>query len=150
MAVVAFTLFNKAKKKLGDGTIDLDTHAFKVALCTSSQSITAAFAGASTDARYADLTAELTTAAGYTAGGASLASVTWVETSGTVTFDAADTAWTLTGAGVTYKYQVVYDNTSTNKDLLGYVDVDGSGGSISPTAGTHTIVWNASGIFSAA
>lgn len=150
MAVVAFTLFNLAKKKLGAGTIILNSHTFKVALCTSSQSITAAFVGSSTDCRYADLTAELSTANGYTAGGATLGSVTWNESSGTVTFDAADVAWTLTSTGITYKYQVVYDNTSTNKDLLGYVDVDGSGGSISPTAGTHTIVWNASGIFTAA
>lgn len=152
MAVTVFTLFNKAKKKLGDGTIDLDTHTFKVMLCGSSQSIAANFAGTSTDCRKADLTGELSTANGYTAAGVSLGSVTWNESSGTVTWDAADTSWTLTGAGITYKYAVVYDDTATNKDLLGFVNMDDSGGSatISPAAGTHSIVWNASGIFSAA
>lgn len=152
MAVTVFTLFNKAKKKLGDGTIDLDTHAFKVMLCNASQSITAAFAGTSTDARKADLTGELTTANGYTAAGVALGSITWNEASGTVTFDAADTSWTLTGAGITYKYAVIYDDTATNDDLLGFVNMDDSSGSatISPAAGTHSIVWNASGIFSAA
>lgn len=151
MAVGNFTLFNIAKKKLGDGTIDLDTHTFKIALCGSSQSIDATFAGTSTDARYADLTAQLSTANGYTSGGATLASVTWTRSTGTVTFDAADVSWTLTGAGITYKYGVVYDDTATNKDLLGFFDADNSSGSAttSPTAGTHTITWNASGLFSA-
>lgn len=152
MAITNFTLFNKAKKKLGDGTIDLDTHTFKVMLCGSGQSLSAAFAGTSTDCRKADLTAELSTANGYTAGGATLGSVTWNESSGTVTFDAADVSWTLTGAGVTYKYVVIYDDTATNKDLLGFFDVDDSSGSAttSPTAGTHSVLWNASGLFTAA
>src|SRR5688572_26439340 len=101
MAVGNFTLFNKAKKKLGDGTIDLDTHSFLVILCGSSQALAANFAGASTDCRYADLTGELSTANGYTQKNKALGSVTWNESSGTVTFDAADTAWTLTGAGIT-------------------------------------------------
>jgi len=150
--VQPFVLFNKAKKKLGDGTIDLDTHSFKVALCGSSQTLTAAFTGSSTDCRYADLTGQLSTANGYTSGGAALGSVTWNESGGVVTFDAADTSWTLTSTGITYKYVVVYDDTSANKDLLGYVDADNTSTSttISPTAGAHTITWNASGLFSAA
>ena len=146
MAAGAFTLFNIAKKKLADGTFDLDTQTFKAALCTSSQVLGATFAGASTDCRYADLTGELTTANGYTAGGVTLASVTWTRSTGTVTFDANDAAWTLTGAGVTYKYVVIYAD-NTNDDLLGFVDADTGGGSISPAAGSHTIQWNASGLF---
>lgn len=150
MAITTFTVFNKARKKLGDGTIDLDTHTFKVMLCGSSQSIAANFAGTSTDCRKADLTGELSTANGYTAAGATLGSVTWTESSGVITFDAADTAWTLTGAGITYKYIIIYDDTATNDDLLGFVNVDDSGGSatISPAAGVHTVTWNASGLFS--
>ena len=35
MAAGAWTLFHGAKEKLCDGTIDLDTHSFKVALLTS-------------------------------------------------------------------------------------------------------------------
>lgn len=148
MAVGSFTVINIAKKKIGDGTLDLDTHTFKVALCGSAQTIDATFAGTSTDGRYADLTAELPTANGYTATGATLGSVTWTRSTGTVTFDAADTSWTLTGS-ITYKYGVVYDDTATNKDILGFFDVDTSSGSAttSPSAGTHTITWNASGLF---
>lgn len=152
MAVGAFTLFNKAKKKLGDGTIDLDSHTFLVVLCGSAQSLSASFTGSSGDCRYADLTAELATANGYTQKNKALASVTWNESGGTVTFDAADVSWTLTGAGITYKYAVIVDDTATNEDLLGFFDADNASGSatVSPSAGTHTITWNASGIFTAA
>lgn len=150
MPVGNFTLFNIAKKKLTDGTFDLDTHTFKAILCNASQSLDATFAGTSTDCRYSDLTGELTTANGYTALGATLASVTLNRSAGTVTFDSADPAWTLTGAGITYKYLVLYDSTDANKGLLGFVDADTTSGAstISPLAGTHTIVVNASGWFS--
>lgn len=147
MAAGSFTLFNIAKKKLADGTFDLDSHTFKAVLTTSSQALSATFAGSSTDCRKADLTNELSTANGYTAGGATLGSVTWNRSTGTVTFDAADTVWTLTGGGVTCKYLVIYDDTATNDDLLGFVDLDTGGGSISPLAGAFTVAWDASGIF---
>lgn len=148
MSAGDFTVFNLAKKKIGGGTIDLDTDSFKVVLCGSAQTIAANFAGSSTDCRYADLTDELSTANGYTQASKALSSVTWTESTGTVTFDAADVAWTLTGS-ITYKYGVVYDDTATNKDLLGFFDADTSSGSatVSPTAGTHSITWNASGLF---
>jgi hypothetical protein len=149
MAAGNFTYFNLAKKKLGDGTFDLDTHTFKAVLCTSSQAIAATFVGTSTDCRYSDLTAELATANGYTAGGATLGSVTWNQSTGTITWDAADTAWTLTGA-ITFKYLIIYDDTSANDNLLGFVDADTGGGSISPSAGTLNVGWNASGIFTLA
>ncbi len=152
MAVGNFTLFNIAKKKLADGTFDLDTHTFKLVLCNASQALDATFAGASTDCRLADLTGQLSTANGYTSGGVALASVTWTRSTGTITFDSADPAWTLTGAGITYKYGVLYDDTDANDGLVGFFDADNTSGSstISPLAGTHTIVVNASGWFTLA
>lgn len=145
MAAGVITLFNIAKEKLADGTFDLDSQTFKVVLCDSSQALSASFAGTSTDCRYADLTGELSTANGYTAGGLTL-TTTWTRSSGTMTFDADDAAWTLTGAGITYKYAVIYAD-NTNDDLLCFFDVDTGGGSISPSAGAHTLQWNASGLF---
>lgn len=149
MAAGTFTVLNKAKKKLTDGTFDLDTHTWKVALCTSAFTPTAAFAGTSTDARYSDITGEVANGNGYTTGGATLASVTLVESSGTVTFDAADVTWS--GATFSAKWAVIYDNTDTNKGILGYVDLETSVGSgLSPSNGTLTVAWNAAGIFTVA
>jgi hypothetical protein len=148
MAAGTFTVLNKAKKKLVDGTFDLDTHVWKVALCTSTFTPTAAFAGTSTDARYADLTGEVV-GTGYTAGGATLASVTVVESSGTLTFDAADISWT--SSTFSAKWAVIYSNTDTNKGILGYFDIEtGNGSGLSPANGTFSIVWNAAGIFTLA
>jgi hypothetical protein len=148
MAAGSVTLFHLAKKKLLDGTIDLDGHTFKVVLCTSAQALAANFAGSSTDCRLADLTAQLATANGYTNGGATLGSITLNQSSGTVTFDAADVVWTLSGS-ITAKYAVIYDDTVVNDPLIGFIDLDTGGGSVSPLPGTFTIQWNASGIFTA-
>lgn len=143
----AFDIFDQANLKIADGTIHLNSDTFKIALTTSSQAIAGNFAGSSTACRYADLTNELTTAAGYTAGGATLASVTFTRSTSTVTFDCADPTWTLTGGGITFKYAIIYSNTATNKDLLAFCDMDTGGGSVSPLAGTLTLQINASGVF---
>ena len=140
-----FAVFNIAKKKLADGTFDLDTQTFKMALTTSVQALDATFAGTSTDCRFADLTAEVV-GTGYTAGGKTL-TATWTRATGTITFDVDDQAWT--ASTITAKYAVIYLTTG-NADLLCFVDLDTGGGSVSTTAGTLTITINASGVFTLA
>lgn len=148
MAASDFTIFNLAKPKLLNGTLDLDANAFKVALTTTSQALDATFAGSSGDCRYADLTAELPTANGYTAGGQALSGVSLTRSTGTVTFDAADISWTLTGS-ITFRYGVIYASGVTNAPLLAFFEAE-SGSSVTPTAGLLTFQWNASGIFTLA
>ncbi len=145
MAAGAVTIFNIAKGKLLNGTVDIDGHTFKVVLCNSTQALPATFVGASTDARYADLTGELTTGSGYTAGGVALASVTWTQATATWKFDAADTSWA--GITATFKYVVCFDDTAANDPLIWVIDCDTGGGSVSVSAGTLTVQYNASGIF---
>ena len=148
MAASDFTVFNLAKPKLLNGTLDLDTNAFKVALTTTSQALDATFAGSSGDCRYADLTAELATANGYTAGGETLANVTLTRDGGTVSFDADDLSWTLTGS-ITFRYGVIYASGVTNAPLLAFFEAE-SGSSVTPVAGLLTFGWNADGIFTLA
>ena len=114
MAAGSWIPFNIAKLKLANGTFDLDTQTFKMALTTSAQALAATFAGTSTDCRYADLTAEVANGNGYTTAGKTL-SCTWTRATGTVTFDCDDQAWT--SSTITCKYAVIYADNA-NDDLL--------------------------------
>lgn len=143
MAVGKATVLDIALRKIGAGIIDLDSHSFKVALLDSSQPITAAFTGTSTDARFADLTGEVV-GAGYTAGGAALANVTWTQAAAVMTLGADATNWT--ALNVTTKYAVIYRNGG-NGDILAFFDVDTSLPAGRVIAGSDfTINWSA-GIF---
>jgi len=135
--------FENFRKTLGDGTIDLDSHVFKLQLHSSSFT-----PNVSTMQVRADLTGELSTANGYTSGGASLASITWTKSGATVTWDAADTVFTATGAGITARYGVILDDSTASKDLVGYILLDTAPADVTATAGnTMTFQWNAAGIF---
>lgn len=146
MAAGNWIVFNRAKLKLANGTFDLDTQTFKMALTTSAQALDATFVGTSTDCRYADLTAEVASGGGYTTGGKTL-TATWTQATGTITFDCDDQAWT--SSTITAKYAVIFAD-NTNDDLLCVVDLDTGGGSVSTTAGTLTITINANGVFTLA
>lgn len=120
------TWFEAASEKYARGTIDLDSHTFKAVLLGSAQALTAGFAGGSGDCRYADLTAELATANGYTAGGLALTGVTISRTAGVNLWTASNLSWTLS-APITFKYLGIYDDTATNDDLLCFMDLDVGG-----------------------
>lgn len=95
---------------------------------------------------YNDVTNEVS-GTGYSANGAALASITWTYTSGTNTwaFDAADTSWTT--ATITARNAIVYDRTPGTDATRPLICYQASDADITSTAGTWTITWNASGIF---
>jgi hypothetical protein len=85
---------------------------------------------------------------GWAAGGVALTSVTSSFTSNVYTFDAADTA---NGSAATLASVfgcLVYDDTLTTPVADQGVCYNYFGGTQSVTAGTFTIQWSASGIFS--
>lgn len=133
MAVGNWTIFDRGALKLSQGVIDLDTHSFKLILCGTSQAFTKAFTGSSTDCRYSDITGELSTANGYTAGGLALSGLTLTQAGSTVTWSASDASWTLSGSLV-FKWGLIYDDTNANKDLLCFFDANDASGSSTVTA----------------
>lgn len=140
MAAGPWTWLNKALQKPFDGTIDLDSHAFQCVLLGSAQAIDATFAGASGNAQYGDLTAELATANGYTSGGLALSSLFIGSPSASSRlWSAADLSWTLTGT-ITFKYAAIYDNTLANKDILCFFDINPGGAAVAVTISPLVIV----------
>lgn len=142
----SITFFQSFRKWIADGTFDLDAGTFKVSLHSSSYTPNAA-----TQSVGADLTNELATANGYTAGGATLGSVTWVQAGGTVTWDAADTAWSAAGGSLVARYAVIRAVGTLNgrvDPLVAYILLDITPADVTTTTGnTLTLQWNGSGIF---
>jgi hypothetical protein len=136
-------LYNSAKQNIGDGTTDLNSHSFKIALFTS-----ASDANTLTETVYSGLTNEVAGANGYTTGGQTLAGVTWSQTGGVATFDATDVTWTASGGSITARFAVIYDDTAATKPLVCVCLLDTAPADVTATAGnTLTIQFNASGIF---
>jgi len=142
-----FNLFNSAKLSIMDGTINLSSDTFKIVLCTSAQAITVGTAPF-VDAVYADLTAELTTANGYTAGGQALTTVALSQTAGVFKFDCDNPSWTASGGSLTARYYAIYSDTATNKDLLGFGLLDTTPADVTVIdTEPLTIAISASGLF---
>ena len=144
---VSINFYNKFMEYVGDGGIDLDTDIFDIILMNSTHSYTAA------DTNKADIVAnEIPTNNGYTQGAKTLASITWVESGGVLTWDADDTVWTASGGPIPSSGNcsdaVIYDEdaTSPSADLL-MCSID-FGQNESAGSGTNfQITYNASGIF---
>jgi hypothetical protein len=136
-------LYDTAKLNIGDGTTDLNSHTFKMALFTSASN-----ANTLTNSTLASLTNQVANANGYTTGGNTLASVTWTQTGGVATFDAADSTWTASGGSITARFAVIYDDTSASDSLVCVCLLDTTPADVTVTDGnTLTIQFNASGIF---
>lgn len=143
MAVTIFA-YDQFAEFFGDNGIDLDLDTFKAELYNSTHVF-----DATDTARAAILANALATNFGYTNPGQDLASVTWISSSGTQTFDAIDTVWSASGGAIgPARTCVVYSDTSTSPaaDLLG-VDVNFGQDETAGDGTDFKITWNASGIF---
>ena len=141
----SITLYESFREYIADGTFDLDSNTFKVSLHTSTYT-----PSASTHSAFASVTNELSTANGYTNGGATLASVTWTRSGATVTFDAADVVWTASGGSIVARYAVIRASGTLNgvvDPLVAYILLDTTPADVTATTGnTFTLAFNASGI----
>lgn len=70
-----------------------------------------------------DISGELSTANGYTAGGATVTVTSSAQSSGLYTLIASDVTWTASGGSIgPFRYAIFYNDTATNDELIGYLD----------------------------
>lgn len=140
MAQGTLLLFDKTTISLGNGLLDMDAGVYKVALINDT-----------VVADITDVTPELATYTqvaggnGYTTGG-EIITCTWTRVGSTTTFEVTSgpTAWTQNGAGpIDIEQALVYNDTNTNDDCIGFIDMTDDGGitPISLQDGNITITW---------
>lgn len=152
MAAGAFIFPDKAKLNFfsATGTLGASTSNFKMALVASGWT-----PANSTDEVFADVTNELTTANGYTAGGIALSGVSLTQTSGTVKFTCTAPVWTASGGSIAaWRRGVVYYSGTLNSKvnpIVGHFLGDSTPLDIPATTvgNTLTVTPNASGILQA-
>lgn len=130
--------------KLIMGGIDLDTSTIKLALVTD------AYVFDATDSVWADASAaEVTTGAGYTTGGATLANPTLAQVAGVCTFDADDI--TYTALTKTFRAAIIYAEGTFDtlvNPLLFYILFDDTPADKVIVAMDFVVKWNSNGILS--
>lgn len=151
MAITASGLycanFRDVFKSASAVILDLDAETHKCAMFTNS--LTPNFAGnGDTSFSSAPYTTNQVSGTGYTAGGNTLTTTTWsdVGNAGTLVFDAADVTWT-TSTITNARCAVIYADAQTTPVAKPVFCLVNFGADYSTTAGTFTIQWNASGIF---
>lgn len=117
--MAAFNKFNSFVEALAEKKHDLGADVLKVMLTNS--------APLATNTVKANLT-EITAANGYTAGGATASITSSTQTSGTYKLVLGDPAtWTATGGSIgPFRYAVLYNDTATNDELIGWWDYGSS------------------------
>jgi len=143
MAAGIFELYSSGKLSSLNGALDADTDTLVMVLLADT------YTPAVTHSTYADISADEITDTDYTP--QLISAVTFSEASGTVTLDSDDVSFG-SNVSITAKYGVIVrrDGASlASADLLlGYVDLDTSGGSVSSTNSEFT-VRTPSGIYEA-
>lgn len=141
----SLSFYDAFKANLGAIPLDMNSDTFKMMLVSSSYTFSASHSQKS------DITNELSTANGYTAGGAALSGLVFNQTSGTAKWDADDVTWTASGGSLVFRRGVIYDDTSASDLLVLSVLFDTTPADITVLNGnTFTVQWGASGIFTLA
>src|SRR5678815_4342864 len=141
MAAGTWTFPDSARTDLLNGTFDIDTDSWKMALFLSTSNIGAA------STTYAGVTNEHANANGYTTGGIAIA-LTLAGTT-TVTVDiTTDPVWTASGGSIIVRFAVIYE---VGGRVLCYCLLDSTPANVTATTGnTLTVAANASGVFTLA
>ena len=141
MSAGAWIFTNEGRTKLLDGTFDIDSDTWKMALFLSTSNI-----GASSTT-YAGLTNEHSQANGYLTGGESIV----LALTGTTTVKVdinTDPVWTASGGSIVARFGVIYE---VSGNVLCYCLLDSTPADVTATDGnTLTVAAHASGVFTLA
>jgi hypothetical protein len=149
MAAGAWTVYNLAKKKIGNGSISLASTAFRITLHTSASNANTATLGV-----YNSVNNEVTEANGYSSSGKALANEVWTvgASAAQYKFDADDVVWTGTGGSIAnIKFAVIWLSAaaSANRHLLCRSQLTTSQFTLA-SGNTLTLQMNSSGILTLA
>jgi hypothetical protein len=141
MAAGTWTFTNAGRTKLLDGTFDIDTDSYKMALFLSTSNLGA------DSTTYAGVTNEHANLYGYTTGGIAITfSLTGTTT---VTVDiVTDPVWTASGGSIVARYAAIYEVAG---NVLCYCLLDSTPADVTCTDGnTLTVAAHANGVFTLA
>ena len=134
--MASFNKFNSFVEALAEKVHNLGSDTLTVALCNTAPTASNTQLSDLTQISYTNLSSR------------TLSSVTSSQTGGTYTLDAADLVLTASGTVATFRYVVLYNDTATNDELIGYYDY---GSAVDLQNGeTFTITFDASGILTLA
>ena len=137
MAAGAWVMTNVGRTKLLDGTFDIDSDSYKMALFLSTSNLGAA------STTYAAVTNEHANNNGYATGGIAIDLVLSGTTTVKVDID-TDPVWTANGGSIIAKFAAIYE---IGGDILCYCLLDSGGADVEATDGnTLTVAASASGI----
>jgi hypothetical protein len=138
-------VFPQCQLGLATKTMNWTSDTLKMALSNDATTVTLATTGIQAAKLWTDYTTNVTpeiTGTGYTAGGATLASVTCTVSGDVLTLTATSPQWT--SATLTANQAILYDSTASTIQLIAFWDF---GGAISVSSGTFTATINASGLY---
>lgn len=149
MAAQAWKLYNEAKKKIGNTTLNLAATAFRISLLTSASNFATA-----TLSIFNELTNEIADGTGYSTSGKALTSEVWTvgASAGSYKFDCDDPLWTATGGNIAnIKGAVIWLSAaaSANRFLLVRASLTSSQFTLS-SGNTLTLQMNSLGVFTMA
>jgi hypothetical protein len=149
MAAGAWTVYNLAKKKIGNGTISLAATVYRLSLYTSASN-----ANTATLSTISTVTNQVAEAAGYSSSGKALTGEVWTAgaSAGQYKFDSDDQFWSANGGNISaIKFGVIWLSAASagGRHLLCRSQLSTSQFSIS-TGNRLTIAMNTSGILTLA
>jgi hypothetical protein len=115
MAAAAWVIHEAFKELVCDGTIDLDTHVFKMGLALNASNVSTTSINT-----YASITSEHANQYGYTTGGKSITNVTWNRSGGTVTFGGDNVTWTAAGGSIVMRKGFIYCDSDASKTVVAH------------------------------